>query len=656
MPRIHKLSQHIVNKIAAGEVVERPASVIKEMMENSLDAGATRIDLEVEDGGRKLIRISDNGCGMEPEDVELAFAQHATSKISSDEDLFEIATMGFRGEALASIASVSQVEVISRPHDAIEGSRLSINAGQASAVEPAAAAPGTVITVRNLFFNTPARRKFLRTENTEMGHISEQFNRIALSHTHAQLSLTHNGRKLQDLPANQTLSQRIGMLFSNDLAEALFPVQREADAVRLSGLVAHPQQSRTGSQWQYIFVNGRHIRDKFIGHAIREAYRGMMEINRSPVVFLFISLPPQDVDVNVHPAKTEVRFANSNMIHSIVLAAIRDRLLGSDLSVPLKTRQTGAKTGDADNADDQAARQQRVRQAMADFFKSSPADVRHTPAEATPSASGGDAPEAKDATASRLEPLNKATEQHQLTDGTLQFGKPPTSADDTVSASEMPHRPPAGSVSGSETNTIASSIRENASTTAPPRPIVQIHNAYLILENDKGVEFIDQHALHERILYEKLIRQFREGKLPAQRRLIPEVIDVTPKQLAMAEEHADFLESMGIMLEQFGPQSLAVQSFPALLEKSSPETFIRDLLDIIIEQAGRITREELIHHIFDMLACKAAVKAGDPLTDDEIHALISQRHLIEQSGTCPHGRPTTIKLTLTDLEKQFKRT
>lgn len=645
MAKIKVLSQHLVNKIAAGEVVERPASVIKEIMENSIDAGATRISVEVEDGGKKLIRISDNGCGISSDDLALAFASHATSKITGDDSLFAIATFGFRGEALASIASVSNVEIVSRPPDAVEGARMLISAGATQPVVPAPAAVGTVMTVSKLFFNIPARRKFLRTANTEMGHITEQFTRIALAHTEVQLSLTHNGRNLYDLPADQTLTKRIGELFSPELTDGLFPIQRKDHNVEITGLIGHPQQSRTGTKWQYVFLNGRHIHDRFITHAIREAYRGVLEINRQPIVFLFLQVPFETVDVNVHPAKTEVRFADSNLIHSQVLAAIRDRLLSSDLTVPVRTGYgsipSGSSTGGAAGAsrlpEDQQDRQQHIRQAMADFFKA--ASKTSTKPIYAPTASA----------------LRTPGQTYALPIGTQQ---PPTSAQRPDGPSEIapPVSPPPLYSQVPAAAETANDNKTQPGDDLDTAPVMQIHNSYLVTQSNDGLIIIDQHALHERIIYEKLSHQLAQGSLASQRSLIPEIVDVTARQMAMIEEQTDILADLGITLEQFGPHSIAIQSFPILLDKASPGPFITDLLDLLVEQWGLLTREELTHHVLDMMACKAAIKAGDPLTDSEIRALLQQRHLIKRTATCPHGRPTTISLTLTELEKQFKRT
>jgi len=616
MAQIVILSEHLVNKIAAGEVVERPASIVKELMENSLDAAATHITLEVEDGGKKLIRVIDNGSGMDAEDLKLAFTPHATSKISCVEDLFAIATLGFRGEALASIASVAQVEVVSRPEKAIEGNRLEISGGRFVSVMPAASPVGTAITVQNLFFNTPARRKFLRTTNTELGHITEQFNRMALSHNRVHLCLSHNGRKLYELPAGQSLRERIGVLFSAELAAELITIQRKDRAVEITGLVAPPQYSRSAAQWQYIFLNGRCIRDRFISHAIRESFRGMLQANRQPIVFLFLQLPPQHVDVNVHPAKAEVRFADSNMIHSQVLAAIRDRLLKSDLAVPLPgdslhdlSRSTSADGGPPPRENNIDEQQNRIRHAMADFFKTvSPPAAR-----------------------SRETSYPTINYPRVAAAGAAGFEHPAPAAPDK--AAEPPQVP-----------------------LNKPGQFMQIHNAYLVCQSDDGLLIIDQHALHERILYEKLSQQLSQGPLASQRCLIPEVVDVTPEQMAVIESEKQVFTQLGIVVESFGPSSVAVHAFPILLDKVSLADFVAQLLNLLLAQSGRISREEMIHHVLDMTACKAAVKAGDPLNDAEIQNLLAQREIVERSSNCPHGRPTTIKLTIAELEKKFKRT
>ncbi len=666
MGKIAVLSQQMVNKIAAGEVVERPASVLKELMENSLDAHATQIRVELEDGGRKLIQVSDNGIGMTADDLQLAFIPHATSKLSSEEDLYNIGTLGFRGEALASIASVSQVKAVTRARGAIEAAQLIINGGRAEPVKPAAAPEGTTISVRNLFYNTPARRKFLRTANTEMSHLTEQFVRLGLVNSNVGFVLIHNGRKIHDLPAHSSVTERIARFFSPELADGLMPIKRiernhSHSTIEITGYIARPQHSRANTQWQYVFLNGRHIRDKFISHAIREAYRGMLEINRQPIVFLFINMPPDQVDVNVHPAKTEVRFSNSNMVHSQVLAAIRDKLLSTDLTVTMRTDRLGTTTNtpvtsnttakaiandnmtgstnstniaNETNPETLQEHRQRVRQAMADFFNHSAPQKRHTinnqnktsfPTEHFPAPVSGSS-----ATISRHIPAYSTPPQYdRLQDYRNQSG-----------SYAAPNTKPSP-----ETTPQSQSLR-----------FMQIHNAYIVIETPEGMVIIDQHALHERILYEKMLANLQTGPLPSQRCLIPEVIDVTPAQMAVLQRDSETLRQFGIQLEQFGPSSVAIQAFPVLLDKAKPTEVISDLLDSLAEQSGKVSKEELIHHLLDTIACKAAVKAGDKLNDMEIASLLAQRKHIDRSGNCPHGRPTTIRMTLAELNKQFKRT
>jgi len=645
------LPQHLVNRIAAGEVVERPASIVKELLENALDAAATEITVELEDGGKKLIRITDNGSGIASNQLALAVAPHATSKIADEDDLFAIGTFGFRGEALASIASISQLEIVSRPAHAVEGTRLLVAGGAAEPPGPAATAPGTAVTVRNLFYNTPARRKFLRTTNTELGHATEQFTRIALAHTNVRMTLIHNGRNLQQLHADQSLPQRIAGLFSPELAANMFPIHRRDDDAEITGLIAAPSAARTGSQWLYVFLNGRYIRDRFINHAIREAYRGMLEANRQPIVFLFLKIPPDAVDVNVHPAKIEVRFADSNRIHSQVLAAIRDRLLSTDLSVAvdqgdLEDRSAAGPPGPADQArsETEDERRQRVRQAMADFFKSAPRSSSSQFAQSPPHRPSSSAP-SHAAAAARADhsppqglPPNAAHPPGSLPGETLS----PPGAPGDAAAQPSPATPAPA--------TPAQALRELAG-----RPFLQVHNSYLVGEADDGLVIIDQHALHERIIYEQLSEQLQHGPLPSQRSLIPETVDVTAEHIAVLDDAAELLGELGIVVEQFGPTTVAVQAFPSLLAKVSPGAFVGELLDLFVSQVGQTSREELLHHLLDMMACKAAVKAGDPLTDGEIQDLLAQRSLTQRTGTCPHGRPTTIRLSLGQLEKQFKR-
>jgi DNA mismatch repair protein MutL len=598
MARIKILDRNTVNMIAAGEVIERPASVVKELMENSLDAGATQIDVLVEDGGRNLIAVTDNGCGMEADDIALAFESHATSKLSTSADLMNISTMGFRGEALASIASIAKVTVVSRRSDKIEANKLEIDCGERQTVRPCSGGVGTTVEVRNLFYKLPARRKFLRTANTEITHIVEQFTRIALAHTNVGITLTHNKKELYRLSPGQNVRQRIASLFNADMAADLLEMQSTERDINLFALLGRPDIGRANSKFQYFFLNGRFIRDKFLLHAVKEAYRGLTEPDKFPVVFLFLRMPPQNFDVNVHPTKIEVRFDNSNLIYSQVLGLIREKLLSIDLDV----RATLPKAVDESSISQQETKQ-RITDAMAAFFS-----------------------------------------QNKLA-GTTQrrfdFSAITQKSDSQAVAMRQ----------NFYDNPIIQSFSQ-------PQEYLQIHDSYIITQSEDGFLIIDQHALHERIIYEDLCRKLAadNGRLQTQKLLIPETFEPTPAQSEVLENNNQLLARLGIELEPFGPGIWAVQGFPTLLNKVNPIEFLLDLLDILCDVPGKVDSERLLHKILALAACKAAVKAGQKLSQAEISRLLSDKETIERAARCPHGRPTIIKFGLTDLEKQFKRT
>ncbi len=618
MGQIRVLSSNLVSRIAAGECIERPASVVKELVENALDAGAGRIDISILDGGRGLVQVADDGGGMDAADLVLSVAQHATSKIRDDDDLFNIQTMGFRGEALASIGSVARLKITSRRGEDEVGHELQVEGGVVSGPRPCRAPPGTTIEVRDLFFAVPARRKFLRTNQTEMGHITEQLARIALAHPQTAFSLKHQERVTHRLEATRDRRQRIADFYGPELAAVLLPIRREGDGVVVEGLVAPPAESRGSGKWEYIFLNGRCVRDRFVSHAIKEAYRSLIDPSRYPVAFVFITIDPASVDVNVHPTKMEVRWRDSNYVHGQVLAALREKFLTSKLDHKLETP-----------ADDEAYRE-RVREAMVDFFRRSPTvdagGRRHEGTEARRhEGESGVRPDVRAAGGEQIDVLPEA--------GGVPERPVPTSH---VSASSPPSSVPSGS--------------------PPSMRALQVHNSYLVVETDEGITIIDQHALHERILYEELRRRVTESRLEAQRLLLPEVVRVPADRLEALETHADMLARLGIELTVAGPQSVALQAFPTLLlERVDPARFVRDLLDLLAEQGSRPDADTLLHAILDMMACKAAVKAGDPLKAGEIEALLQRRELAERSSHCPHGRPTTLRLSLRDLERQFHR-
>ncbi|MDP6543006.1 MAG: DNA mismatch repair endonuclease MutL [Phycisphaerae bacterium] len=611
---IRVLPVHLVNKIAAGEVIERPASIVKELVENSLDAGATRIEVTIEDGGKKLISVSDNGCGMDGDDLSKAFVPHATSKLAGEDDLFSISTMGFRGEALASVGSISHAHIRTRRADSPDGGGFEVTASGQSVedVRPCASAPGTTVTVRDLFFNTPARRKFLRTANTESAHVTEQIARLALPHPHVAFLYKHNGRKVHDLPACETTRQRIGDLFGDELADSLLTAGRRGDEMSLAALIGPPSAARGSGKWQYFFLNGRYIRDRVLSHSLREAYRGLLDPRRWPVAFAFIEVPPGDVDVNVHPSKIEVRFRNSQQVHGLLLASLRETLNKSNL--------TPAASLAPDDDPAAAERQSSLRQAMADFFKSAPPPQPHLSFPESHGPRGGGSSPPPRAEGFPL-PLERAAPRPETANE-----PPPSTA------------PPAAVSSGGAA-------------------LFQVHDSYIVAQCPDGVIIVDQHALHERVIYNDLKARLASGSLTAQRMLIPQTLTVTPGEADLLNANEELLARLGIEVAPFGPETIAIQQFPTLLAErgaQGPE-FLREVLDTLGEDSST-GPEQLIEDILQVMACKAAIKAGQPLSSDEMESLLARREDVEKSSSCPHGRPTTLKLTLQDLEKQFRRT
>jgi DNA mismatch repair protein MutL len=603
MGKIVHLNQNMVNMIAAGEVIERPASAVKELMENSIDAGATQIVVTVEDGGRKLISITDNGGGMDADDLDAAFEPHATSKVREITDLQGISTLGFRGEALASIASVAQVRAVSRTRESDRAHCIEIDCGEKRPVSPCSGDVGTAIQVRDLFYKTPARRKFLRTANTELGYVSEQFARIALARTDIAFALTHNSRELYRLAEHQTARQRIAQLFpmlSTEPADDLIEAQTNERGIRILVLLGRRNISRTSGQFQYTFLNGRFIRDKFISHAIKEAYRGLLDPNRFPVVFLFIEMPPSEYDVNVHPTKIEVRFCNSNLVHSQVLGTLRETLLGMDLHVPA-TMPAGAPA--TNEATDRQVKRQEIADAMAEFFK------KHRPVN---------------------------VQQR------LDFR-----ADTAPPGPASRHR---------EFTPAVPSLPAATPTQVDQPKYLQIHDSYIVEQTEDGFVIIDQHALHERMLYETLRQRIQREPLESQRLLLPESFQITDGQAAAIESNAELIARLGIELAPFGPRTYAIQAFPTLLGTVSPVEFVQDLIDLLVEKSGVLPAGDLLNEVLNMAACKAAIKAGQRLNDAEIRQLLADRQRYESTTRCPHGRPTTIKFSISELEKQFKRT
>ncbi|MEO0483886.1 MAG: DNA mismatch repair endonuclease MutL [Planctomycetota bacterium] len=628
---IRPLPTLVIDQIAAGEVVERPASVVKELVENALDAGAGRVLVELEDGGIELIRITDDGCGVPPDELPLAVAPHATSKIRQTEDLDRIATMGFRGEALASIASVSRLTLRSKA-GGFDGHEIAVEGGAASPVRPAAGARGTSVEVRTLFFNTPARRKFLRTPATERTRCVETLRDLAMGRPDVAFDVRAGERRLLELPGGQTPRERALALLGTELEPELLEVSADrfddARGLTLWGLVGRPSIARATNKAQHVLLNGRVIRDKTIQHALREAYRGLMEPGRHPTAVLLIEMTPEAVDVNVHPAKTEVRFRDQSMVHTVVLRAVRDALRSADLT-PVFTPRAGRGSGSGQDSgvlpSPQAPAEPLSAGAFAAFFK------REIPERAGERLSFEAIREA----------VGETPEAAAMPETDAQLEAPPTPVE--VPADE-PHATEA------EPSTAAFEAKPAASK-------LQVHDSYLITQDDDGVVIIDQHALHERVMFEALLARVSDGPLESQRLLTPAVVDATPTQVTALDGLQGLLATIGIDAQAAGPKSVAVHAFPSLLfeRRVEPEPFMRDLLERAEADGFAPDGEEALRDVLDMMACKAAVKAGDALSAMEIDALLDLRERVERSSSCPHGRPTSVRLTLRELERLFHR-
>ncbi|CAD7716066.1 DNA mismatch repair protein MutL [Xanthomonas hydrangeae] len=616
---IRQLPDILINQIAAGEVVERPASVVKELVENALDAGATRVDIELEEGGVRLIRIRDNGGGIPPDELPLAVSRHATSKIASLDDLETVATLGFRGEALPSIASVSCFTLVSRRHDAEHGSALEIEGGRLGEVTPRAHAPGTTVEVRELFYNVPARRKFLRAERTELGHIEEWLRSLALARPDVELRVAHNGKPSRRYkPGDLYSDARLGETLGEDFARQALRVDHSGAGLRLHGWVAQPHYSRASTDQQYLYVNGRSVRDRSVAHAVKMAYGDVLFHGRQPAYVLFLELDPARVDVNVHPAKHEVRFREARLIHDFVYRTLQDALAHTRAGAMPNSIGTEA-------ASDTGA---------------APNGMANTPNYGGATGSGGGSgygnwtpsqtplglrvDEARAAYSALYAPPSGSAQQQSAAMQTFSgTGLPATSQDSGV--------PPLGYA------------------------VAQLHGIYILAENAEGLIVVDMHAAHERIGYERLKNAHDSIGLHAQPLLVPLTLAVGEREADTAEREAETLASLGFEITRAGPQSLHVRSIPALLANAEPEALLRDVLGDLREhgQSRRIAtaRDELL----STMACHGAVRANRRLTVPEMNALLRDMEATERSGQCNHGRPTWARFTLGEIDRWFLR-
>ncbi|MBN8443609.1 MAG: DNA mismatch repair endonuclease MutL [Thauera sp.] len=620
MTVIRRLPDLLINQIAAGEVVERPASVLKEVLENAVDAGSRAIEVQLEQGGVRRIRVTDDGCGIDREDLALALERHATSKIASLDDLERVGTMGFRGEALAAIAAVARTTITSRADGEAHAWRID---GSDRSLTPAALNQGTVVDVADLYYNTPARRKFLKSEGTEYAHCDDMFRRVALARPDIGLQLSHNGRVIHRLPPAAPFA-RVGALMGDDFLLNAREVAAEGGILRLSGFASLPAYSRASRDAQYFFVNGRFVRDKLLAHAVREAYTDILHGSRHPAYVLFLELDPAGVDVNVHPAKIEVRFRESRAVHQFVYHALKRVLAESGAG--LAGGEDGPPSGlsaDRPGANDASA----------------------APFAAQGSTAAGGA-QTYPAGAARSWP-QQAPEQ-----GRLAMDSASRSYFDFAASA----RPAAATTYASPTGATTSARPLPAGDGAPPLgyALGQLHGIYILAQNAAGLILVDMHAAHERILYEKL-KTVLDGCPSVQRLLIPAVFSAGAKDMAAAEECADVLAGMGFEVSAAGPQELAVRSVPALLANAPVAELMRKLLEELREFPASDVVTARRNELLATMACHGAVRANRQLTLPEMNALLRDMEATERADQCNHGRPTWTQLTMADLDRFFMR-
>jgi DNA mismatch repair protein MutL len=667
MGRIHVLPEHVANKISAGEVVERPASVVKELLENALDAGATRIKISVEAGGKKLIQITDNGCGMVRDDAMLAFERHATSKIKDAEDLLSVATLGFRGEALPSIASVSRLHLETRDAEAASGTVIEINGGKMARVEEAGLPEGTSITIRDLFFNTPARKKFLKAESTELSHIASLVTHYALAHPEKHFELHSATNAMLVAPPVAGYSERVYQVFGKETLDQLIPVaavqslehvglpqpppwrrkeEEREDAtapadpgkMRLHGFVSKPEIQKLNRNSIFIFVNGRLIRDRLVQHGLTEAYRNIIPPTVYPVVLLFLEMPPGEVDVNVHPSKTEVRFRQSTVMHDFVRDTVRAALMKARPAPQFTTEihahataSSGLTPGareweppsDLASASGAPARAFYDPAGGAGFALQAPAPP---PVSARFQFEGGIAVEANAAI-----PIARGLESRFA---------------ETIPDNGCARALDTAEATGEDSTLAALSTL---------RPLGQIRNSFILAVNEDGLWIVDQHVAHERVLFERILKQRAAQRVESQRLLMPIVLELSPAQQAVFAEIADELQHNGFEAEPFGARSVAVKVAPAGVDAAAVEHMLHELLDQISREEQSLNLEKIRGRIAASIACHAAIKVNMPLEQNKMEWLLTELAKTDHPMSCPHGRPVVLRYSVKDIQKAFKR-
>ena len=626
MAIIKLLPPEVISQIAAGEIIERPASIVKELVENSLDAQSKRIDIEIEQGGHDLIRVVDDGCGIYPEQLQLALTSHATSKLKSSEDLFRISTLGFRGEALGSIASVSKFLLQSCPPDLDQGAEILCEGGLLHPVKPWNGSPGTRIEIKHLFYNTPVRRKFLKAPPAETAQITETITKMILSSFRNNLdkcevhwSYKNNGKQVLQASQGASLKEMISIFFGKDITNDLLYIESNHRDFKIKGYVGSPNLDKSSAKSQYLFINGRWFRDRTISHAIQEGFRGHMMTGRFPIAFLYFDSDLEKVDVNIHPTKAEVRFRDPGAIHHLVFNAVRNVLLEKNKGAVFQLQDEPPFT-----------RKNPIDIGLPEFTITIPQKTNSPEPwvlESGPSPAPSLPFNYKNSPSEASEPENHSSDESSTQAPNYTYSEKP------------------------QAQTIEPVLFKEENF-----KVLQVYNSYIVIETDEGVLIIDQHALHERILYEQLKTKLSSGPVPTQKLLIPETIELAAFQSELVLSRQEELQQLGFEIRGFGGNTILVESYPALLRRKSPKALFNKVIEQLFAKDEIPSKDAFFHHILSLTACHSAVRSGDTLNETEMHLLAKMRHLSKSHYHCPHGRPTSLLISKNDLENQFGRT
>ena len=681
MAKIHVLDSSLINKIAAGEVVERPASVVKELVENSIDAGAKSVSIEIQNGGVSLIRITDNGRGIPKDEIETAFLRHATSKLNSFDDLENILTLGFRGEALSSIASVSQVELVTMTAEDEAGTMIALEGGKITDKQPCAASVGTVFTVRNLFFNTPARRKFLKKPAAESGFVSDAVYKIALGHPDVAIKFINNGSTVFQTNGAGELKTAVLYIYGSDMAAALIPVEAQKDGCRIKGLIGKPEINRGSRSYENFFINGRYIKSPLVSRAVEDAYKGRVMVGKFPVFMLDLTVPPNTVDVNVHPAKLEARFSDENLIYDLIYSAVFNALKKEVLipkvewDAPKNKNVEFLKPAELEKPAETAKRPDMTEEKkVKEEITAEAADKSGIGTEKAQERQKTEIPKdvlifaepaSKDEKAGISPRMSDAIDRI-MRGGTEKSGEKPAEILETpenIQTKAEPEEKPAPKTETiferpsekPEQQDFLDKIEDKKRFFNNYKIVGQLFNTYWIVEQGNSMYMIDQHAAHERVLYEELTARLGGGEKPVSQLLLqPLALNITPAEAAVIEDNRELLESFGFELEPFGANAYALRAVPYILHEPQGAGFFMEIVDELQKQPVSTPYQTKLDAVATM-SCKAAVKGNDRLGFSEAKELIERMLKLENPFSCPHGRPTIIEMTKYELEKKFKR-